>query len=67
VQNASKIFQPFQRLHSEDEYPGSGIGLAVCQKIVVRHGGTIVAHSHPNEGTTFVVTLPAYAEIPAPP
>ena len=53
-----KIFQPFKRLHSEDEYPGSGIGLAVCQKIVQRHGGTITAHSRPGEGATFVFSLP---------
>ena len=53
-----KLFQPFQRLHSEKEYPGSGIGLAVCQKIAQRHGGTITAHSRPGEGATFVVTLP---------
>jgi len=53
-----KLFQPFQRLHSEEEYPGSGIGLAVCQKIAQRHGGTITAHSRPGEGATFVVTLP---------
>jgi signal transduction histidine kinase len=56
-----KIFQPFQRLHNEQEYPGSGIGLAVCQKIVQRHGGTITAHSRPGEGSTFVITLPEHA------
>ena len=55
--NLEKIFQPFQRLHSEDKYPGSGIGLAVCQKIVQRHGGTITARSRPGEGSTFVFTL----------
>ncbi len=59
--NLEKIFVPFQRLHSEEEYPGSGIGLAVCRKIVQRHGGTITAHSRPGEGATFVVTLPVPA------
>lgn len=53
-----KLFKPFHRLHSEDEYPGSGIGLAICRKIVQRHSGTITAHSRPGEGATFVVTLP---------
>jgi signal transduction histidine kinase len=56
-----KIFLPFKRLHREDVYPGSGIGLAVCQKIVQRHGGTITAHSKPGEGSTFVFTLPEHS------
>jgi PAS domain S-box-containing protein len=56
--HAAKIFQVFQRLHSRNEYQGSGIGLAVCKKIVDRHGGTIEARSAPGEGATFVVTLP---------
>ncbi len=54
------IFKPFQRLHSEDQYPGSGIGLAVCQKIVQQHGGTITARSQPGAGTTFIIHLPEY-------
>jgi PAS domain S-box-containing protein len=56
--HAIKIFQVFQRLHSRNEYQGSGIGLAVCKKIVDRHGGTIEALSSPGQGATFVVTLP---------
>jgi len=56
--HASKIFQVFQRLHSRSEYQGSGIGLAVCKKIVDRHGGTIEALGRPGEGATFIVTLP---------
>lgn len=53
-----KIFAIFQRLGSRDEYEGTGIGLAVCHKIVERHKGTITARSQPGEGSTFVVVLP---------
>ncbi len=53
-----RIFQPFQRLHGRSEYEGSGIGLAICQKIVQRHEGTINAKSQPGEGSTFIITFP---------
>lgn len=55
-----KIFVIFQRLHGRGEYEGSGIGLALCQKIVTAHNGIIYAESEENQGATFTVILPAY-------
>jgi light-regulated signal transduction histidine kinase (bacteriophytochrome) len=57
-QNVERIFQPFQRLHSQSEYEGTGIGLSICQKIVERHGGSIRAESEAGRGSTFIITLP---------
>jgi light-regulated signal transduction histidine kinase (bacteriophytochrome) len=56
--HAERIFEPFQRLHSSDAYPGSGIGLAICRKVVERHGGAITASGTPGQGSVFTISLP---------
>ena len=63
-QYLERIFQPFQRLHGMSQYEGSGMGLAICRKIVERHSGTITARSTPGKGTTFIIALPVHPTAP---
>jgi signal transduction histidine kinase len=57
-EQADRIFRPFHRLHGDDRYEGSGIGLAICRRVVEAHGGRIWAEPRPEGGTAFRLTLP---------
>lgn len=59
MKHARRVFEPFQRLHSAQEYQGTGMGLAICHKIAERHGGRITVYSVPGRGSAFTVLLPA--------
>jgi light-regulated signal transduction histidine kinase (bacteriophytochrome) len=57
--NLSKeIFKVFKRLHSYQEFEGTGVGLSICKKIVEKHGGIITAESEPDKGSSFIIILP---------
>ncbi|MBW3652997.1 MAG: HAMP domain-containing protein [Actinobacteria bacterium] len=65
--HAQRIFEPFQRLHGEEDYPGTGIGLAICERIISQLGGRIWVSSTPGEGSVFSFTLPAASPAAQPP
>jgi signal transduction histidine kinase len=59
---APQVFAPFKRLHGQDEYAGTGMGMAICRKIAERHGGYVEVNSEPDHGSTFTVILPTNQE-----
>jgi signal transduction histidine kinase len=66
IQYQDKLFEPFQRLHRHDDFPGSGIGLAIVRRVIQCHGGRIWAEAKPGEGATFYFTLTKSPNLPQP-
>ena len=66
MKHAARLFVPFQRMHSQREFPGTGIGLAIVQRIIQRHAGVLEAEAGPGEGACFRFTLPLLPGPPAP-
>lgn len=65
-QYLEQIFEPFKRLHAQDRFPGTGLGLALCRKVAQLHRGELRAESEPGAGTSFILTLPGRPPVAAP-